>query len=320
MQNNHSKACSQDLPRTFAVSKEQVKAIFYTIFFIGAMSFLLIIWGIFLSTAAEILFFFVAIFLFQWWNFRRYTLAVDDDGIWHVKKGKAKTFIAWQNIVSYRRNWWSGQLELLDENEQARVKITPILAHLNELHALLLAKSNLLTTIDTSQKQFIKAYHRLFYFFMSLLTLIIAVAVYIIPRGNSCCTVATENCATTRPMIVAILIAAILLAMILFSYSTTIYRLIIKDNHLQLYYPFRRKIIAFTDIKNIEITGFRNLTMTTHTHKKPFYLTALGNDPLTLYHCLTKATALYPYPNNSVASAPTAQNRGNNNNNVSHDE
>ncbi len=268
----------QDLSKTFRVAKLQVNSLYVSL----ALIFLATISCYFLDKKLAyflflFLLFYIAIVIVRLWQFHRYAISVNSEGMWNPNRGKAATFIAWKSITDFKRSWWREQLELLDNSGKTLGKISPFLDNIAELCEILLAQSAITKKINTEQKQFTRTYYHLFYICTSVAILILGTTVDHFVQNLG----------------FPILLTSLLLIALFYSYAIAIYRFAINKDHIEIDYIFRKRMIAFSEIEKIRLTSFQNVLINIHSQKQPFCLVAFNSDALTLYYCLTQAVNQY---------------------------
>lgn len=273
---------SQDFPKTFKIRKEQIQALYV----IGLMACLLILYSCFFApknVKVSLLIFLVAmlVLVLQRWRTSNFMLSLDETGIWETKAGKEKTFTAWENIIDYERSKWHGNVVLLDKNKQSCMTVHQSLDNANELFDVILSKSRILQHIDTTQTAFARPHPRFFYMGAGMATCLLIIFI-VWNKSRSC----TNNCSEMIDIILITLVLLVFFGMIFLGYYSTIYRLDIHDDYLELTSPYQKKQIAFSAIEAIEMHNHLNICLKTTTHKAPVQLGALGGDAIALYCCL----------------------------------
>lgn len=285
---------NQTQTKAFRVPKQQYTAL-YGVFAIIALSTII---SYFFDKALAyklsiLLIFCVLALAGNLWVFARATISLNDNGIWNTKQNETQN-IAWKTITQLKfKQSQSGKLKLCDKHGKTLLKISPLLDNLDELCEIILTKSATAQSINQTQQSFTRLNHRIFYICACFLVIVVGALTYFAPRNDSCCSKnagdIAQDCIALSPEIATTLITTLLITLLALAYITTIYRLKINSSNIELFYPFRRKVIPFQSIKTMQILSFQQIKVIIDNKKKPLFIPTLDTDALTLYCCLKHA-------------------------------
>ncbi len=209
----------------------------------------------------------------------RSAITLDDEGIWKTQQGKENSFVAWKEIVGFKRSVGGECLELLDRQGETKLVIFSRLDDADELYQIVLDKA----PVQVAQQTVFK--RRLFHFFYSMLFLM-----YFFILSWIVCEIYTRSGIDFNSFFI-LLSFLTLIFILLYSYLSTVYQVSIDCDHLELKTVFKRKKVPFAEIEEIQLQGMGGVIIKA---KEKHIYSGFGREPFGLYTNLIKAVAQSP--------------------------
>jgi hypothetical protein len=205
------------------------------------------------------------------------SIAADAEGLWRAHLARDDALIPWARVRSTKEHHYQQRLDLLDEQGKVLVGLEYQLSDFEALRALVSEKIQ--PTVETATGTvFAKnaAYH---VFNVGSLIAFSALGIY----------VGSFNALVGYGMV------GLVVAFCAYEYLTTIHRLRILSDRLELGYPLRTVDILRGEVEAVEIgdvfnRGFRQPVagVVARGHKKPIPIADLGVDTMQLHHSLIR--------------------------------
>ena len=204
------------------------------------------------------------------------TVAVDDDGLWLARLPKDTALLRWEEIRSIRERPYLQRLDLLDATGHCRLRLEYQLAGFEHVRALVMDKARLAAEPRRFPVRFRKSsvYHLLnvgSLFAFSLLGLYVGSTHPLVGYGGT----------------------AMLVAMILYEYLTTVARLVVARDELEIGYPLRKRVLRHHEVTAVAMddeftkgSRFPEVKICVHGAGKPIRVRGLGVDAVHLHRLL----------------------------------
>ncbi len=212
------------------------------------------IWKILVSSICIIIYITMSMFLYSK-TLASIEICTDNDGLWYKYIGKEIGLISWKQIAFSKQSVCSNSIYLSDTSNKALINIDLGLKNIHQLRLIIAEKITNNHNIELSNTPDKNETYVLGFFTLFLLLIFSLLSKYTL----------------FYKFFFAMTFSFCLTSFITYIFISTIYKINLKNNLIELQFPFKKVEIPLSNIKKISLTNSKNPTIKILTANKKTY-------------------------------------------------